>query len=519
MKKLIQILTGLAVICFSTSLFAQSKDFVIVESDHQHDLNPHTTTFSTDAQILTGLYEGLFSYNPVTLDPQYAICKDYRISRDKKRISFVLRQDAKFSNGEIIDAEAVRSSWLQLLSTPDAPYATMFDIVRGAQDFRLGKGKEENVGIYVTDKFTLSVYLNTPANYLPKILCHSAFSVVHRIPTVYSGAFQLEDKKPGILFLTKNPYYWDFTNVPSDTITFIQSDNADDNAFYFNTGMADWVSADVDADKILDKKAFQMSGEFATSYYFFKTSAKKNKKAEFNPWDYDEFRNAIIEAMPWDTLREGAMVPAPTLVFPIGDYPALDGFAYTDLIEAKTLMKDARKKYGIPEDKLIPLTFDVAEYSISEAKKEVLVKNCAELGVKLEFNTLPSSIYFNNVTRSNSDLFVYTWIGDFADPLAFLMLFQGDSNLNDSGWKNEEYDSLLLQAAAAEDSQRSAILARAEKILLDSGMIIPIYHPISFNVIDLEEAGGWSTNAFDLHPLKYLYRKVPSKADPNIVKK
>ena len=170
MKKLIQILTGLAVICFSTSLFAQSKDFVIVESDHQHDLNPHTTTFSTDAQILTGLYEGLFSYNPVTLDPQYAICKDYRISRDKKRISFVLRQDAKFSNGEIIDAEAVRSSWLQLLSTPDAPYATMFDIVRGAQDFRLGKGKEENVGIYVTDKFTLSVYLNTPANYLPKIL-------------------------------------------------------------------------------------------------------------------------------------------------------------------------------------------------------------------------------------------------------------------------------------------------------------------------------------------------------------
>lgn len=520
MKKSIKILAVAAVLFMSSSLFAQSKSFVIVESEHPHDLNPHTTSFSSDSQVLSGLYEGLFSYNPVNLDPQYAICIDYRISRDKKRMTFVLRQDAKFSNGELITAESVRNSWLQLLSTPDAPYASMLDIIKGAQDYRLGKCEESQVGIYAADKFTLSVHLTTPANYFPKVLCHSSFAVVHRIPTVYSGPYQLEDQEPGILLLKKNPYYWDFANVPSDTITFYQSNNGEENAFYYNTGMADWIASDVVSDKIIDKSAFQASGEFATSYFFFKTSAKKSKtaKVDFNPWDYDEFRNAVLEAMPWDVLRAGTMVAAPTLVFPIGDYPALDGFSYTDKIEAQNLMTEARKKYGVPADKKLPLIFDITEYALTEEKKTALTEALTPLGVEIKYRVLPSKTYFSNVPVSDSDLFVYTWIGDFADPLAFLMLFQSDSTLNDSGWSNSEFDALLEKAASAESSQRSQILAQAEKILLDSGIIIPIYHPISFNVIDLNEVGGWSTNAFDLHPLKYLYRKEPTKAVPNVVK-
>lgn len=521
MKKSIKFAAVILSALFLTmSLFAQSKDFVIVESEHPHDLNPHTTSFSTDVQLLTGLYEGLFTYNPVTLEPQYAICIEYRISRDKKRMTFVIRQDAKFSNGEIIDAAAVKNSWMQLLSTPNAPYASMLDIVRGAQDYRLGKGSEDQVGIYATDKFTLSVYLTTPANYLPKILCHTSFSIVHRIPTVYSGPYQLEDRQPGVMLLTKNPYYWDFKNVPSDTITFYQSNNADENAFYFNTGIADWISSDVNTEKIIDKTAFQMSGEFATSYFFFKTSAKKTKVTEqFNPWDYDEFRNAILEAMPWDIIRAGSVVPANTFIYPIGDYPQLDGFAYTDALEAKMLMTEARKKYGIAEDKVLPLVFEITEFSLNDEKKNALVNAFAPLGVQLTFKVLPSSVYFDNVSRSNSDMFVYTWIGDFADPLAFLMLFQGDSTLNDSGWHNKAFDDLLQQAACAESNQRSGYLAQAEKILLDSGMVIPVYHPISFNVIDLNDVGGWSVNPFDLHPLKYIYRKEITVPVPGVVKK
>ena len=70
-------------------LAAEEKKFTIVEPVREHDLNPHTTSYSTDAQMLTGLYEGLFTYDPVNLSPLYAIARDYRISRDKKRWTII----------------------------------------------------------------------------------------------------------------------------------------------------------------------------------------------------------------------------------------------------------------------------------------------------------------------------------------------------------------------------------------------------------------------------------------------
>lgn len=495
------------------------KNFVILEPLRNHDLNPHTTSYAADSQILTGLYEGLFSYNPVTLEPQYALAVNYKISRDKKRMTFTLRDDAFFSDGTKITAEDVRRSWLMLLSTPDAPYASLLDIIKGAESFRNGIGKADDVGIFATDEKTLSVYLNSPANYLPKVLCHSAFSVVSPNPTAFSGPFEIFDQEEGCIVLKKNPYYWDKNNTNLDKITFIQSDDGDENAYYYNSGAVDWITSTVTVDKVIDKDSLQFSTEFGTAYYFFKNSSKKSEKKTFNPWDYPEFRSAILEAMPWDKVRSISLVPATTFVFPLSGYPQIEGFDYTDLIEAKALMKDARAKYGLSEDEIIPLVLDISEYGISADQEKALKEAFAPLGVELTVRKFSPASYFSNVKVSNSDLFSYTWIGDFADPLAFLSLFKGDSTLNDSGWKNEEYDSLLDQAAIAPEAERYNYLSKAETLLLDSGMVIPIYHPVSFNLIDTTEVGGWSKNAFDIHPLKYIYKKEAKKKYDNVVKR
>ena len=163
------------------------------------------------------------------------------------------------------------------------------------------------------------------------------------------------------------------------------------------------------------------------------------------------------------------------------------------------------------------MILDVSEFGITEETEKNLKEAFEPLGVEFTVRKLPSAQYFSNVPVSNSDMFSYTWIGDFADPLAFLTLFKGDSTLNDSGWKNEQFDSLLEKAALSTDSERYKYLSQAESILLDSGMVIPVYHPVSFNVIDTEEVGGWSKNAFDIHPLKYLYKKEFKKTLPNVV--
>ena len=49
------------------------RTVVIAEADYDYDLNPQTASYTTEAQVLTGLFEGLFSYNPVNLEPEYAL--------------------------------------------------------------------------------------------------------------------------------------------------------------------------------------------------------------------------------------------------------------------------------------------------------------------------------------------------------------------------------------------------------------------------------------------------------------
>ena len=487
------------------------KCFTIVESGQKHELNPHITTNSHDSTILNGLFEGLFSYNPVTLEPYPAIATDYRISRDKKRWTVTIREDAKFSNGEKITAQSVRECWLRLLSTPNAPYASLLDIIRGAKEFRNGTGSEQDVGIYAASETKLSIYLTKPANYLAKVLCHSSFSITHPDLNVYSGPFQLKSVMNGIYALEKNPFYWDSKNVFMENIFFVQSDDAEENVYLYNTGNADWVTANVNSEKIIDKDALQINAEFATMYYFFKDSSKK--QADFvsengeNVWDYPEFRNAVLEAIPWDVFRKNASVPATTFVYPLTGYPTVEGFSYTDEFEASLKMKEARQKYDIPQEQILILEFLITKYTLSDEAKQAFSDALLPLGVELKFTEVNPYSYLAEVGKSNADLFAYNWIGDFADPLAFLELFRSDSSLNDSGWKNDYFDALLDKAAVVSANERLEILAQAENLLLDSGMVIPIMHPVCFNVVDSKEIGGWFANAFDVHPLKYIYRK------------
>ena len=495
------------------------QNFIIVESVRAHELNPQVTNYSSDSQLLNGLFEGLFEISPVSFEPQYAIAQDFKISRDKKRWTITLRDDARFSNGEKITAEAVRDSWLRMLANPDAPYSSLFDIVRGAEAFRKGQGDFSEVGIYATSGNTLAIYLNSPANYLPKILCHTAFSITHSNPEVYSGPYELEIIAGQRYILKKNPYYWDSKNVILERITFLQSDNADDNTYFFNTGAVDWICGKVNQTQILDTKAFQVSAAFGTGYLYFKMSDKKPTPGKCSQvWDYPEFRNAIIEAFPWTTIHKKYLIPATTLVYPLTGYPQVQGFDYTDEIEASIKMKEAREKYNVAPDEIIPLVMNVFEGEFSEAEQEEMKNAFEPLGVELKVNEVPSYLYYATASSTDADLFITSWIGDFADPLAFLELFRSGSTMNDSGWQNEAFDALLEKAAVLTDEQeRYNLLAQAENLLLDSGMVLPLYRAVTSGVIDLTEVGGWYSNAFDVHPLKYLYKKRPKYNSQNIV--
>ena len=490
---------------------AIQKNFTIILTEHNYDLHPHTAEYNAEAQILTGLYEGLFSYDPITLNPMPAIAKSYLISRDRKRWTFILRDDAYFSNGDKITAESVKKSWISLLKNPKATYSSLFEIVVGAKEFKDGKAKEDELGIHILDEYSLSIHLTSPASHLARLLCMPTFSVTSENSNVYSGPFVLSEFATENIVLEKNPYYYDKKNTHLEKITFLLSNDDVENSHLFNIGKADWISSAVDLKKIILKNASHISAEFATEYLFF--------KMRDTIWQHTKFRQALLEAVPWQDLRANTFVPATTLVYPLNGYPKVQGYVYTDKIEALSLMKEARKDANIPEDEILELKVAVSESERMKKHIEILREAWSALGVTLTTVEVSTTNYLKEISHTDADIFSYTWIGDFSDPLAFLELFRGNSTLNVSNWNNEDFNRILSEAASLNDAQHFERLSQAEQLLLDEALVLPIQHPVSLNIIDLDAVGGWTTNAFDIHPLKYIYKKQPKFEVQNLVKR
>ena len=511
-KSLLKLLLLTLCACvFSQDAKSTQRTINICAGLHPYDMNPHTAFFTAEAQLFTGLYEGLFSYDPATLEPVAALCKQHKVSRDKKRWTFVLRDDAKFSDGSPITSSHVKSSWLTLLATPDAPFASLFDCVEGARDYRLGKADASSVRIDIRDDHTLVVHLEEPAGHFSKILCHHAFSVVGENPSVYSGAFVLESYDESGISLVKNSHYWDAKSVKAPAIRITLSDDYGENSFRFNNGEFDWIQGNADLAKIIDKSKLQVGAEFGTMYLFFKERG--------SVWSKKEFRQALLEAIPYDKLRENYNVKAETLIYQLPGYPSVSGFSDYDPDDAKTLMHDARKKYGVADDEKLALVFATTTEESTKKWGEILKAAWEPLGVDFQVQTTPTDRYNASIPSWKADLFHYSWIADFSDPLAFLELFRGDSSLNVANFKNESFDELVKDGSSCEELyERYKTMARAEQLLLDECVIIPISHPISAHLIDLNTIGGWKVNSLDLHPLKYLYVKSESAPDvPNLV--
>lgn len=485
------------------------RQLTVAVYDRDFDLNPHTANYNTEAQLLGALYEGLFSYDPQELDPVPALAESYEVSADRKKWTFHLRDNAMLSDGTAIAADTVRDSWMALLEEKDAPFASLLDCIKGAQAYRLGKGKAKSVGIKA-DGNVLTLTLAEPTEYLCKILCHHAFAVTARAG-VYSGPFVLKSRSKTEILFEKNTRYWDSEHVYLPSIRILLSDDESANSLSFNAGECDWIAGSFDASALLNADALKLAAQFGTSFLFF-----KNRSGSV--WNDAQLRTALLAAVPWDRFRSGQLIPATTLLYPLDGYPQLRGIVETDVERAKELLAAAKKRLKIPADKALTVTIAVSNLPFYRNLTDVLISAWEAVGVTVKVQKTPEDRYLESIPGWDADIFSYSWIGDFADPMAFLELFRGKSSLNVSGWENKRYDQLLKNSSTKTDLERLRILGEAEELLLNDGEILPIGHSINANVIDLSTIGGWYINSMDLHPFKCMYIKESSAAPlPNLV--
>ncbi|MES3696020.1 hypothetical protein ABFP08_12685 [Mammaliicoccus sciuri] len=67
---------------------------------------------------------------------------------------------------------------------------------------------------------------------------------------------------------------------------------------------------------------------------------------------------------------------------------------------------------------------------------------------------------------------------DYPDPMTFLDLFHSETTKGETGYDNPEYDKIINKGKSSllqDPDKRWQELARGEEMLLNDGMVIPLY--------------------------------------------
>lgn len=494
--------------CFSPiPLAAETDTFRVNFATSSIEIDPAKGQTALEAQILTALYEGLVVYDPLSLRPLPGAAKTWSFSNEGKTLTFTLRSGLTFEDGTPLTARDFRDSWIRVLDPAlGAPFASLLDSIQGAQAWREGKLKDPSkLGIQAPREDTLVLNLVEPTPHLLAILCHYAFVPVHpswrsaptAAPPPSNGPYRLVTREPALWTLERNPRYWDVGQVAIPALEFRFDDDSVAVTKAFKEGTLDWVADGIDGSATLGSRYFTANALFGTSFLYFKTD-----KA---PWTDPRVRQALILLLPLEELRKPFLQPTSVLIPQFQGYPKVEGTTVGDRTKALELLNEA----GFPEGRgLPPLTVALPEDSSNDPLVETFRTAWEPLGLKINHVKVSGS-YYDKLATLDHTVGYFSWIGDFLDPVTFLVLWKGGSSLNSFAYADKTYDELLELAATQKTEDRLKTLSQAEDRLLKGGMLVPLSHTPGFNLIDRDEVGGWYTNPLDIHPFKNVYRKPP----------
>ncbi len=495
------------------------NEFVFALMPSQISLDPAHAYTALESQIYTAIYEGLVTYHPFTLQPLPGVAHDWEVSEDGTIYKFYLRETAAFSNGDPLTANDFKTSWLRMLD-PDlkAEFSTFFDIIKGARDYRTGVESDTKlVGINVLSNYVLEVELESPAAHFLKLLCHMSFVPTHshyqdesdwkeRESIVGNGPFFIYKRNNDEIILLKNNLYWDKENVSLEKLIFRFYEEPVKISEDYNKTEVNWA-LNWDFETLDKQEDVLFNPMFATSYFFFKCSLP--------PWNDTRVRQALTLLIPWENIRnDQVFFPTSRLVPEIPDYPEVEIINETKIEEAFSLLEKAgfRDGKGLPD-----IVIRITPGGDSERMARIMAEAWEDkLGIKVSLDLQDFSIYFANLKKNDYTLGQMTWIGDFADPLTFLQMWTENSNLNDAGFVDVEYDNLIKKATAEEGIARYEIFSQAESIILKNAVVLPVSHRPTVNLLDLGYIDGWYPNPLDIHPFKYFSFKA-GQVLPNIV--
>src|SRR5712692_4208021 len=99
---------------------AANQILYLATASDPRTFNPILITDATSGQLTGDLFESLIRLNPVTTLPEAGLAEKWEIAPDKKAITFHLRRDAKWFDGQAVTAHDVLFT-LNVIYDPKVP--------------------------------------------------------------------------------------------------------------------------------------------------------------------------------------------------------------------------------------------------------------------------------------------------------------------------------------------------------------------------------------------------------------
>lgn len=494
--------------------------------------DPHIATGLPEHHVITSIFEGLVTKNPYTLEPEPGVAESWDISSDGLTYTFYLRENALWSNGDLITAEDFRWSWERAL-TPElaAQNSYMLYPILNAEAFNTGEISDfSQVGIKVISDLVLEVQLRAPTPFFLQLMDHYITYPVHRETVesfglytdnlsrwsregniVSNGPFKLTEWQVNShVRVEKRESYWDADTVKLNAIVFYPTENLITEERMFRDGLLHRTE-EVPLDKVPvylaeDPDSIVIAPYLSSYFYLINTTRE--------PFNDVNVRRALSMAVDRDllneTVLENIMQPAYFLTPPgtIGYEPPVT-FGY-DPEQARALLADA----GYPNGEGFP-TFEIL-YNTQENHRKIAIAIQEmwreQLNINVSIVNQEWQVYLESVDNMNYDVARRGWVGDYVDPNTYLDMYITGGGNNNVGFSNPRYDEIVIDEAPLklDNKERFALYREAETILMNEMPIIPIYIYQTKN-LKSPDIKGAPSNIMDHYNWKYIYLEASSK--------
>jgi peptide/nickel transport system substrate-binding protein len=411
------------------------------------------------------------------------VAESFETSEDGLTVTFHIRPDIKFSNGDPIDANAVKFTYDRIFGQAGVTAAlTSMAAVENAD------------AIVVVDDLTVQFKMTTANNLLFGNMAQFGHSILN--PNVVkphmtaddpyahewlsantagteSGAYMLESWEPGNqIVLAKNPNYW--REVKNDKIILKIIPDASSRLAQLQAGAVD-VAYGIPTK---DLASLEGNPDITVNRNTTRSVEYLGMNSQIPPFDNKVFRQAISYAVPYETIIQqvlngyGIQLTSP---IPDGTPTHTDEFfAYQeDLDKARALLAES----GVGEGVEIPLSIP----NDSAEAKEIAVwvqSNLRDIGVEVTIEEMPGAAFTEKLQRREHAFFLHSWTSINNDPFYHVFWVLRSDCCNYARYENQEVWNLIDEYMLSTDAAaREQAAIDIQRITVDDAPWVFLFQP------------------------------------------